>query len=398
MDDIDEGVWVGDPGGLAELCERLTEGDEVGFDTEFHGERTYVPKLTLAQVALRGTVYLVDPLALDLTPLLRRIAEARVVVVGHALDGDMRALVLSGLPLPTRVFDTQLAAGFCGHDPQMSLAALLGRRLGVALDKAQRTSDWTRRPLGAPQRRYAVQDVAHLLPLAGQLRAEAAAQDRAGWVAQENALIARRERYEAPLERAWTKVKGSGKLNGRERAVLQALAAERLDIAIRDDVPLRHVLADDILLALAQRPPRDDEDLRENRRIKPSFVSRHGRAMVEAAQAGRSAPPVEVEQVPTPSRDAAEVVALLHVVLGRVARAEQLAATHILNKSGLDAAVRARPEDLAAFCAAAGLEGWRAELAGAPLFDFYSGRVSLSVDPDPQPHVIETSHPPVKKT
>ncbi len=396
MSDTDEGQWVGDEDALADLCERLVEGAEVGFDTEFHGERTYVPMLTLVQVALGGTVYLVDPLALDLTPLLQRLAEARVVVVGHALDGDMRALTLAGLPLPTRVFDTQLVAGFCGHDPQMGLASLLNRRLGVELDKSQRTSDWTRRPLGGPQRRYAVQDVAHLLSLAGQLRAEAEEQGRADWVAQENARLVLRDRYEAEPERAWKKVKGAGKLNGRERAVLQALAVTRLAIARSDDIPLRQVVPDDILLGLAQRPPRKEEDLLENRRIRAHFVKRHGRAIIEAASSGRDAPPMDAARVPTPSRDDAEVVALLQIVLGRLGRVQQLAATHILNKAGLHAAVRARPEDLAAFCAAAGLDGWRAELAGPALYDVYAGRVSLSVDPGPQPRIRETGHPPIK--
>jgi len=340
-------------------------------------------------VALGESVYLVDPLALDLRPLLERLAAARVVVVGHALDSDLRALVLAGLPLPSVVFDTQLAAGFCGHDPQMGLAALLRHRLRVELNKAQRTSDWTCRPLSSAQRRYAVQDVAHLGALAELFRTAARGSGRLAWVAEENVGLLTPSRYAPPPEDAWRRVKGSGKLDARERAVAREVARLRLDLARHKDMPLRHVFADDIVLALAQHPPRRVDDLRSNRRIKPHLINRHGAALVEAVQAGLRAPPIEVDRASTPSREDTEVVALLAIVLGRLARANQVASTHLLNKAGLNAAVRARPGDVASFCAAAGLDGWRAELAGGALYAVYSGRVGLAIEPGPQPRLRE---------
>jgi len=46
-----------------------------------------------------------------------------------------------------------------------SLAAVCERELGLAIDKAQQTSDWSRRPLEPEQIRYAALDAEVLLAL-----------------------------------------------------------------------------------------------------------------------------------------------------------------------------------------------------------------------------------------
>ena len=60
---------VTDSAGLEALVARMAGEPYYGFDTEFHTERTYVPDLALIQIAWRDEVALVDPLAVDPTPL-----------------------------------------------------------------------------------------------------------------------------------------------------------------------------------------------------------------------------------------------------------------------------------------------------------------------------------------
>ena len=57
---------------LAELCERLAQGEFVCVDTEFMRENTYYPLLCLIQVGNEEEAAAIDPLAdgLDLAPLL----------------------------------------------------------------------------------------------------------------------------------------------------------------------------------------------------------------------------------------------------------------------------------------------------------------------------------------
>ena len=56
---------------LAELCERLAQGDFVCVDTEFMRENTYWPELCLVQIGNEEEAAAVDPLAdgIDLQPL-----------------------------------------------------------------------------------------------------------------------------------------------------------------------------------------------------------------------------------------------------------------------------------------------------------------------------------------
>ena len=61
--------------------------------------------------------------------------------------------------MPSRLFDTQIAAGFLGYGTP-SLTALVEGEIGVRLPKGDRLTDWLRRPLDTRQEDYAASDVA----------------------------------------------------------------------------------------------------------------------------------------------------------------------------------------------------------------------------------------------
>ena len=50
--------WVDDASKLAALVEDLRDEPRYALDTEFHGERTYWPRLALVQVAWPGGIAL----------------------------------------------------------------------------------------------------------------------------------------------------------------------------------------------------------------------------------------------------------------------------------------------------------------------------------------------------
>ncbi|MEI2698887.1 MAG: hypothetical protein V9E94_11240 [Microthrixaceae bacterium] len=78
---------------------------------------------------------------------------------------DLEVLDRACATIPSRLVDTQLLAGFLGYTSP-SLSTLLDRELQVSAPKADRLTDWLRRPLGAAQLTYAAADVANLLALA----------------------------------------------------------------------------------------------------------------------------------------------------------------------------------------------------------------------------------------
>ena len=71
---------------LAAFCKPLAEAEFVTVDTEFMRERTYWPKLCLAQVAGPDGAAAIDALAdgIDLAPLDELMANAKVLKVFHA--------------------------------------------------------------------------------------------------------------------------------------------------------------------------------------------------------------------------------------------------------------------------------------------------------------------------
>lgn len=71
---------VVDTEGLEDLCTAMADEEYYGFDTEFHTERTYYPQLALIQFAWRDQVALVDPLAVDPTPLARLFSGPGVAI------------------------------------------------------------------------------------------------------------------------------------------------------------------------------------------------------------------------------------------------------------------------------------------------------------------------------
>jgi ribonuclease D len=60
------------------------------------------------------------------------------------------------------VFCTKVAARICGLDRNPTLAGLTNSLLGITLDKSERLSDWSSRPLTERQLFYAASDVAYL--------------------------------------------------------------------------------------------------------------------------------------------------------------------------------------------------------------------------------------------
>ena len=185
------------------------------------------------------------------------------------------------------LFDTRRAAGFCGLPSSMSLAALLEETLGVKLAKTETRTDWCRRPLSPEQLEYAAQDVAWLHDAARELLRRARERGTEAWlfeemVAHERAISA--DLAEPPVERAWTRLRLPYAVRQDAAAFrrAQSLAAWRERTARERDLPRKWVVADDVLVGAALRPPRSPQDL-PRRALPPSFQHGFFAALRDAA-------------------------------------------------------------------------------------------------------------------
>jgi len=179
----DQPRWIDTDEEFRTLVDLLLTKPVYGFDTEFHRERTYFPHLALVQLSWDEGVAVVDPLAVDLSPLGALLGSS-VLAVCHAAEQDLEVLDHVCGSIPGRLFDTQIAAAFCGLG-FASLAKLVGAVVGERLPKGDRLTDWTRRPLDPGQIAYAASDVVHRLPLADALRARARGAGTLDWIDEE---------------------------------------------------------------------------------------------------------------------------------------------------------------------------------------------------------------------
>ncbi len=280
---------VEDAGSFSELLEELSSEPAYAIDTEFHRERTYYPHLALVQIGWAGGIALVDPLAVDVGPL-GKLFERGALAVLHAADQDLEVLERACGRAPTQIFDTQVSAGFLGFSSP-SLLNLTEAVLGRRLHKADQLADWVHRPLSHAQQAYAAGDVAYLLELHDVIGERLASLGRTEWAAEECAILLRKDRSATVPEEAWWRLPHSRQLRGTSRAVAQEVAAWRERRAQRQDLPVRFVLSDLALLAVAQRPPAHRDDLLRIRGVDNRHLGGGaGAELFAAIEAGKSLP------------------------------------------------------------------------------------------------------------
>jgi ribonuclease D len=358
---------------LDALVEEVCSADAYAIDTEFHRERTYFPQLALIQIEVNDVIHLVDPLAIDPTAM-RPMFESDALAILHAARQDLEVLEhATGAP-PRRVFDTQLAAGFLGYSSP-SLSSLLEGELGVRAPKADRLTDWLRRPLTDRQLVYAAADVANLRALHAKQTAELEQRGRIGWVAEATAEMVAEPRGPRDPSEAWRRIKEVRHLRGADLAVAQELAAWRERRAQELDLTPRYVLADLALVGLAVARPTRLDDLKDIRGVDQRSL-RHVADDLFATIAGAAGN--------KPRRDAGSVVSELPAAMRPAVPLVTAWVAQLSRELSIDPAIIATRSDLEAFLrddpdARLGT-GWRAELVGIPLRRLVSGEVAMAFD------------------
>ena len=281
---------------LAAFCKPLADAEFVAVDTEFMRERTYWPKLCLAQVAGPDEAAAIDALAegIDLAPLDELMANPKVLKVFHAARQDLEIFYLRMNSVPAPLFDTQVAAMVCGHGEAASLRSRWRpsspRR---RIDKSSRFTDWSRRPLSERQITYAISDVTHLRVVYEKLKRQLEKTGRLRWIAEEMAVLNDPGIYRADPEQAWRRLKPRG-ASPRLLGTLKEVAAWRERTAQRIDIPRQRLLRDEQLLEIASHAPKTVEELALTRGLGRGFAEGwQGREILEAiekaAQAARRA-------------------------------------------------------------------------------------------------------------
>ena len=389
---------IADPAALARLCAQVRDAARVALDTEFHAERTYSPRLMVVQLAFDESAAIVDALALgDLRELVLSLTQT--TVVGHALSADLKIFADRYELVPSRVFDTQVAASFLGYGMQVSLADLVRSVRGVRLAKSQTVSDWSARPFSERQIEYLVGDVEHLLPVWDGLQPRLEEKGRYEWVYEECAELGDIERYRMDERRAYLRIPGAMRMNRRELGILSELVRLRNDIARDRDLPVRYILPDDVVAGLATTKPARADDFAQLRRFDGGMKRQLGSAILEAVARGQAIPEDDLPQRPvrpaTPARDA--LVSLLGAAISETAREAGLPASLLVPRAALERIAREIPSDRASFERSLGLQPWRLALVANPLWRLLCGDASLKIEGyasgDPKVRLLDEQPP-----
>ena len=330
---------------------------------------SYFHKVCLIQVSANGHHMVIDPLAVepsDLRPLWEVVSDPALPVLMHGADYDIRILDRDYGVRIAGLQDTQIMAQLLGEE-KTGLAALLEKELEIRLDKRYQRANWGRRPLNAGQLAYAAADTAHLGDLADRLRARLEELGRWEWAREDFLkLEGVRNSTADPDPIVFERIKGARGLRGAARDRLFSLHQWRDQQARSRDIPPFKILGNKPLLAMAEKPPSDLEQLGELEGVGPNAVRRWGRDLLRLINRPRRAPKrVRSPRPPTP--DAAERKRLKRMLATRDAKAEELGiqAGLLCSRGAAEAVSSHKPlcttvRDLAE----AGFEGWRLEVLG----------------------------------
>ena len=377
------------PEALAELCHTLELAGRFALDTEFVGERTYLPRLCLVQIATTEIIALIDTQAVtNLDLLWNLVCDPAVEVVLHAAREDLRlAFYGSDKRLPQNIFDTQVAGGLIGLPSYpLSYARLVEALMGVKLNKGETRSEWDRRPLTPAQLEYARDDVRYLLPVADKMQRLLEKLGRSAWMREEMIRFSEARTYETNPDEAYLRLRGVRGFTARPTALLRSVTAWREREARDRDVPTRSLLRDEALIDLAQRPPRRLADFRRIRGFPEGEELSLGAPLLDALSVARALPE---DQLPPPLSESGPEETPRERALGNLLYAlgealcleRDLSPELVLTKA--DALSMARGNVSGGLGA-----GWRGTAVGSELARIGSGESTVSIQVKPDSLVI----------
>ena len=367
---------------LTKLCHKLESASVIAFDTEFVSEDTYRPDLCLIQIAAGETLAVIDPKQVaDIKPFWEVLCGGQHTTVVHAAREEFR-FVLHGIgQWPSRLFDTQIAAGMVGLDYPSSYSKLIGRLLEKPLAKGETRTDWRRRPLSSKQIEYALQDVVYLADLHENLMSRLCRLKRVEWLSDEmthwqSALQAFEEREH------WNRVSGATGLSDKSMAILRELWRWRESTAKNLNRPPRRILRDDLMVELARRGKSEVSQIRAIRGIERSGAKRYldeiAKAIGKAIALPRAQWPKR-EKHPTNSRSNL-VGQFVAIALGAICRSQELAPGLVGSvqdvRDLVDYRLSKRPDEEPPSLA----RGWRAQVVGRTIDELLDGKLAIRID------------------
>jgi ribonuclease D len=343
------------------ITSKLDELDPVGIDTEFMREKTFFAELCLVQVSTREDIYCIDPLTGHDMAVFWDDLMLKTWVV-HSGRQDIEVVYHTTRKMPSKMFDTQIAAGLLGYAPQMGYATLVKGLFDVEIPKSHTRADWSKRPLSQAYLQYAAEDVEYLLPAYDALAERLEKKGRLSWAEEDTAQLLDPGLYDIDPQSAIERLKGARNLRGKRRAAAARLATWREAEALRANRPRQWIAKDNSLLDLASSLPSSIEELSRIDGLPAGLIRRSGKSIIDAIAVAGS----DKNDYSPPSPPNESQKALLKSMQKRVANCAEdlgLAAETVASKRDLAGIIFGDDRESKV------LTGWRRSVIGDRLLD-----------------------------
>ncbi len=296
--------WIHEPQELDRWLEPA-HGRLLALDTEFERVNTFYPIPGLVQLGIGEAFCLVDPSVAEQSPRFRELlADPATPKLLYAMSEDLE-LFRQWLKLePAGVIDLQIGAAMAGAGFSLGYAKLVETLFGETLDKSATRSDWLARPLSEAQQRYAIDDIRFLEPMYHWVMGLLEKRGLAEALPEESMRFANELASQEDPDNHYLKLRGGWTLSPQQQGVLKELVIWRELECQKRDRPRNRVLADALLIAIAERLPRSVRELSSIQGVPGGAVRRYGETLVELVSRGSTADNSGLERIAPPlSRD-----------------------------------------------------------------------------------------------
>lgn len=339
-------IWVDQEEALNHLIDNLQQQAMIAVDTESDSLFSYFEKVCLIQISTTETDYVLDPLAVEVSPLGIVFANPAVGKIFHAAEFDIISLRRDYGFQVKNLFDTMLAARILGW-PKYGLGNILESYFQTKPNKRFQQYNWTTRPLDPAALTYACLDTHFLIPLY-EMQIEALHQRKRleeAKAAFDYTATARASVKIFDPAVTWN-LKGLRNVPDDKQGLLQALFIFRDNMARQLDIPAFKLFNDATLAYLVNRPPTSLQHLKNTKGLNRSFVRRYGEALLTVCTQNhpKAKPPPETKRAL--SEAAAHRYERLRDWRNRTAKQRQVEADIVLPNKTLKQLAKKNPKNV----------------------------------------------------
>ena len=349
----------------------------LAIDTEFIRENTYYPSLCLIQIAGSDFASAIDPLSgVDLSIIWKLLENKNILKVFHAARQDIEIFLNLTGKIPYPIYDTQIAAMFCGLGDQIGYEGLVNKFLGLSVNKELQFTNWLQRPLSKNQIEYAISDVTHLIKIYPIITKLINDSNRTEWVEKEMQSISDQSLYKIDPLDIWKRIKLK---NSKPKTLnlLKHLAAWRENECKKQNIPRNKLIRDDVLVNVSYQSPQNIIELKKIRAFPKQLSHNNCNDIIETIQ---NANRIMQEDWPNviktykKSNISSNSLELLKLLLKFSSEESGLAEKLIANNDDLRDLIEAKNNDLRVF------KGWRNDIFGKEAISLLNGTLGFRLE------------------